>query len=198
MSRAKGEIRKEVLLRRDSLSQETRGLKDARIRTTLISLPEFREAGTVLLYASFRREADTLCIISHCLSIGKKVILPRVDRENTALILYEVRAMYELSRGYMGIPEPLLPEERRRDVTDSDLIVVPGVAFDRNCNRLGYGKGFYDRLLQDKGDRKVVALAYTDQILDALPAEPHDVQMDLVVTDEEVIVRPDRDMDLCS
>lgn len=187
MSRHKGAIRRELLLRRDSIAPETRRLKDSRIREALTSLPEFQSAGTVLLYASFRTEVDTFGIMSLCLSEGKLLLLPRVDRELTVLNLYEVRDLAELSPGYMTIPEPLLPEERRRQAQEADLIVVPGVAFDRGCNRLGYGKGFYDRLLQERNGRAVIALAYAEQVVDVLPSEPHDVRMDRIITDEEII-----------
>lgn len=187
MSRPKGDIRRDLLQLRDSLPAEIRKQKDERIRETLTCLPEFRSAQTVLLYASFRTEADTFGIMHTCLSEGKTLLLPRVVREDCSLRLYEIRDLSEVEPGYMGIPEPLPSDERLRDIGIADLVIVPGVGFDRSCNRLGYGKGFYDRLLTGREGKAVIGLAYAEQLLEALPSEPHDVRMDTIITDEEII-----------
>ena len=88
--------------------------------------------------------------------------------------------------GYFGVPEPPVSPDMVRDEGLPDLIVVPGVAFDRTCNRLGYGKGFYDKLLHRKGC-PAVAVAYEEQIAVSVPGESHDVRMNKIITDKGII-----------
>ncbi|GAB4389842.1 MAG: 5-formyltetrahydrofolate cyclo-ligase [Thermodesulfovibrionales bacterium] len=178
-------MREETLRRRDSIPPPVRRVKDASIRERLRALEEFVNAGTVLLYASFRSEVDTLEIISEAISSGKRVFLPRV--EGDVLGVYEVEGADELSAGFMGIPEPPALDGRRREAAQAEVIIVPGVAFDPLGWRLGYGKGYYDRLLSGAPGRPRVALAYEEQMAGALPHEEHDVGMDVIVTDRRVI-----------
>jgi len=158
------------------------------IRGTLFSLPEFLSAKTVLFYASFRSEVETLSLIRASLAMGKKVLLPHVDTKNSVLTLYEIKNMNELAPGYMGIPEPNLPDERYAVIDDADLALIPGAAFDLSGNRLGYGAGYYDNLLSGRSRRMpIIALAYDEQLVDSIPAEKHDVRVDIIVTDIRVI-----------
>lgn len=181
-------IRKEVLKIRDSLPPEIKAEKDASIRQRLFALPEFTSAGVIMLYASFRSEADTLRLLEDCISAGKRIMLPRVDKEERRLVVYEIDAMPELFPGFMGIPEPLKTEGRLRSVDAADLVVMPGAAFDISGNRLGYGAGYYDKLLSERTRKMpLVALAYEEQIVDAIPAEEHDVRVDMIVTDKRLI-----------
>jgi 5-formyltetrahydrofolate cyclo-ligase len=178
--------RKEVLSRRDAISPTTRREKSGRITERLLSIGEFRAVHTVLSYASFRSEVDTFGIIRHCIEHGVRVVLPRVDRATRTLRLYEIESLDDLSSGYWGIPEPHVPEARRRNVREMDLVIVPGAAFDEECNRLGYGGGYYDRLLSDR-TAPAVALAFEEQLLPQLPAEPHDIRMDAIITDMRTV-----------
>ncbi len=185
---AKETIRKEVLKNRDSLQPEIKAEKDALIRQRLFALPEFAAAKAILLYASFRSEADTLKILTGSLSAGKRILLPKVDKEKRILVLYEIEGPAELFPGFMGIPEPAATEGRMRSVDVADLVVIPGAAFDSRGNRLGYGAGYYDRLLSERAKKMpLVALAYEEQIVDVIPAEKHDVKVDMIVTDRRLI-----------
>lgn len=181
-------IRKELLRKRDELSPVVRSEKASLIRERLLSLPEFINAETVLFYASFRSEVETLDLIRESLQTGKKIVLPKVDRAKHMLMLYEIRHMGELTAGYMGIPEPVPGVDRLRSMEDIDLAIVPGAGFDVSGNRLGYGGGYYDILLAESR-RKIplIALAYEEQIVDAVAAEEHDVKVDIIVTDRSVI-----------
>ncbi|MDQ7787506.1 MAG: 5-formyltetrahydrofolate cyclo-ligase [Thermodesulfovibrionales bacterium] len=186
---AKEAIRKEVLKKRDSLKPEIRAEKDASIRERLFAMPEFVEAKLVLLYASFRSEADTLKILDGSLHMGKRIVLPKVDKENRRLVLHEIVGLPELFPGFMGIPEPLVMEGRMRGVDIADLVILPGVAFDPRGNRLGYGAGYYDILLSERTKKMpLVALAYEEQIVDCIPAEKHDVRIDMIITDQRLIL----------
>ncbi len=180
----KARLRKDILSRRDSLTRDSKEAKDSLIRERITGLPEFTSARSVLLYASFRSEADTIGLIRYCLQNNKVTVLPKVN--NGELLLYRINKMDELLPGNWGIPEPFVPEDRRVDVRDVDLVIVPGSAFDEQGNRLGYGKGFYDKLLKSKRS-PAIALSYEDQIVPALPAESHDVRMDKIVTDKRII-----------
>ena len=181
-------IRKEVLKKRDEISPDIKSVKNALIKERLFSLPEFINAKTVFFYASFRSEVETLSMIRESLKIGKKIVLPRVDKKRHRLMLYEIKDISELSPGYMEIPEPSLSGERLVSLDDIKLVIIPGAAFDYSGNRLGYGAGYYDILLSE-GERKipVIALAYEEQLVDSIPAETHDVKVDMIVTDKSVI-----------
>jgi 5-formyltetrahydrofolate cyclo-ligase len=181
-------IRKEVLKKRDSLLLEIKAEKDALISQRLFALPEFAETKVILLYASFRSEADTLKILADSLSIGRRILLPKVDKEKRRLVLYEIEGLQEVFPGFMGIPEPLVTAERMRSVDAADLVIIPGAAFDGKGNRLGYGAGYYDILLGERTkSMPLVALAYEEQIVDGIPAEKHDVKMDMIITDKRLI-----------
>jgi 5-formyltetrahydrofolate cyclo-ligase len=181
-------IREEVLWQRDHIPQEVRSVKNSLIREKIFLLPEFISSHTVLFYASFRSEIETSGMIRESLESGNRVLLPKVDREKKSLRLYEIRNINELSPGYMGIPEPSLSDERVVSPEDVDLVVIPGVAYDYSGNRLGYGAGYYDRLLSEtKKKVLVVAPAFEEQMVDQIPSEEHDVKVDIILTDKRII-----------
>ncbi len=184
----KRKIRKEVLRQRDSISADSKKAKDDSIKDILINTPEFKKAHSILFYASYKSEVDTFGIIKYSISVNKTIALPKVNIETSSLDIYEIKDLSELGIGYQNIPEPILPDDRILNVKDIDLIIVPGVAFDESCNRLGYGKGCYDKMLISKSS-PAIALAYEEQIIDSVPAEQHDIKMDKIITDKRVIVR---------
>jgi len=184
----KKELRKEILKKRDALSLTERKQKDILIRRRLFSMPEFKRAKRVLFYVSFGTEVETVGMIEESLQMGKKVVVPKVDKERRRLKLYEIRDIHELSPGYQGILEPSLPYGRLRDIGDIDLVIIPGVGFDCSGNRLGYGGGYFDILLSETKEKPpCIALAYREQIAGSLPSEFHDIKVDTVITDEVVI-----------
>jgi 5-formyltetrahydrofolate cyclo-ligase len=127
-------------------------------------------------------------MIEESLKMGKAVFVPKVDKMRHRLRVYEIRDIRELSPGYMGIPEPSLPDDRLRELKNVALVIVPGVCFDRSGNRLGYGAGYYDILLSHiKENVPFVALAYEEQLVDTIPDEGHDVRVDMIVTDGQII-----------
>jgi 5-formyltetrahydrofolate cyclo-ligase len=181
-------IREEVLRKRNHIPREVRSVKNLLIKERMISLPEFVSSHTILFYASFRSEAETSGMIKESIGAGKRVLLPKVDRENKKLWLYEIKDISELSPGYMGIPEPSLDDGRIVSPENIDLVVIPGAGFDYSGNRLGYGAGYYDRLLSETGGKLViVAPAFEEQIVDMIPAEGHDVKVNIIVTDKRIL-----------
>ena len=151
-------------------------------------LPEFKQASVVFFYASFRSEVETIPSINLALKQGKRVILPVVLRKDTRLALYEIFTIDELTPGYMGIPEPSQDGKEEVALKEIDLIIIPGAVYDRRGSRIGYGGGYYDRLLASMDrDIPIIAPAFKEQIVDDIPTEPHDKKVTIIVTDDEVI-----------
>lgn len=184
----KNDIRKEVLKKRDKISRDVKTIKDLSIKKRLFSLQEFMDAKIVFFYASFKSEVETLTMIKETLDMDKRVILPKVQREESGVRLYEIKDINELLPGYMGIPEPLSQNGYFLSLDEVDLIIIPGVAFDYSGNRLGYGGGYYDMLLAERQKKiPIIALAYEEQLVDKIPSEPHDIRIDMVITDKRLI-----------
>jgi 5-formyltetrahydrofolate cyclo-ligase len=179
----KDKIRKQVLEARFRLTPEQRRAKSAEIEANLFGLPEYRAAPMVLFYASFQSEVETHHMIRRALAEGKRVALPKVKGKE--LELFEIKSFdTEVLPGAWGIPEP--EGGRRVELKDIGLIVVPGAAFDGQGNRIGYGAGFYDKLLPFYTGR-TAALAFELQIVPAAPADAHDIPMQKIVTEKRII-----------
>ena len=189
----KKEQRREGLKRRSGLTGEERACAEERIRKALFALPQYQNAGRLLIYASYGEEVSTWELMEAALAAGKQVFCPRVEGAGS-MSFYRINGIKELASGFRGILEPPAQEWRKYRMLplpegETDLVVMPGAAFDRSCGRLGYGGGYYDRFLQTRDIRKI-ALGFACQILDALVQEPEDVRPDLIVTEREII-RPD-------
>ena len=189
----KASLRRAVLARRDASDAVYRSESSRRIADQLLKLPSFDSAAGVLAYLSFGSEFDTSAFVEAILKQGKLLVLPRVNRQLRRLELF---AMTDLARdvapGVWGIREPNPDRCDPATADQIDLILAPGVAFTSRCERLGYGGGFYDRLLSEWPLHRptVVAAAFRLQIVDALPIDPTDVPVDLVVTEDEIYERP--------
>ena len=183
----KSEIRKEILVKREALISADRREKSERIAQQLFELTEYKEAGSIFAFYSFGSEVDTVGIIEGALKAGKAVALPRcVDDKN--MVFHYVEKLSELKPGFKGIMEP--GEELPMALSEPDIIIVPGVAFDGEMNRIGYGRGYYDRFF--KGLPLYVpriALAFELQIVPEIPYETLDATMDMIITEEKVIKR---------
>ncbi len=184
----KEEIRKEFLAKRNRLVPEDIYSKSRVISGKLFSLQEFIRAETVMFYVSFQKEVRTDEMIIEALK-DKRVAVPAV--KGGGLAVFEV-ADYDGSfeKGSFGIPEP--KEGHRKLVKQEviDLVIVPGVVFDKHGGRIGFGKGYYDRFL--KGLREinrnahVIGLAFEMQVVEELKLEKNDVKMDKVITEKEI------------
>jgi len=183
----KAGIRKELLSKRDNIPPVVRRAKNRMICARLLSLDEFRKASVIFFFASFRTEVDTTEMIKSSLFSGKRVLLPKVDKDRHELLLYEIRDFGELAPGYMGIPEPPV-SENQMSINDADIVIIPGAGFDASGNRIGYGGGYYDRLLSGlQKNIPVVAPSFEEQLVDVLPSEPHDIRVQMIVTDRRLI-----------
>ena len=187
---AKAALCRAVLRRRDALPEGERALLGGRIVAAILDLPAYENAGVVLAYASFGTEIQTDGFLRRVLSDGKVLLVPRVERGG--LGLYEVRdPAGDLAPGTWGIREPKPERCPSVDPDGVDFALVPGVAFDRRARRLGYGGGFYDRLLAGglPGETPLVSGAFGVQILAEVPTDPHDAPVDLVVTESDTYKR---------
>lgn len=153
------------------------------IEERLFALPEFAAARIILFFASFRSEVRTDLMIRRALRAGKRVILPRVA--GAELELCEIHDFdRDTAPGAWGIPEPTTAAAVA--FAGIELILVPGAAFDEQGNRIGYGAGFYDKLLA-ACTKTTVALAFENQIVPEIPAASHDVPVHLIVTEKRII-----------
>lgn len=188
----KAALRRAVLAARDALSADARAALDVRITERLLALPALARARCVLAYLSFGSEFDTRGVLAHLFEHGVPVALPRVNRQSKRLELYFVDDLAaDTVPGVWGIREPDPQRCRVADASAIDLVLAPGVAFTRCGERLGYGGGFYDKLLGGWAPRPtVIAAAYDLQLVDALPTSDDDVPVDAVVTESAVFTRP--------
>lgn len=176
-------MRREIIAARDALSDSIRCAQGQSIRAVLQALPALIAARTLLVTLPFRSEWDTRPLVEQALRAGKRVALPRVDRVARMLRLHAITDLgSDLVAGNLGIPEPrqTLPGV---DPGEVDWVLVPGVAFDACGRRLGYGGGFYDRLLPLlRPDAPRIAGAFDVQLVDEVPVGPHDLPVDAVVS----------------
>lgn len=173
----KNVLRRSIASKITALNFEDRILESQKVMAKVEHLPEFQSANTIMCYHSMSNEVSTHEAIARWRKT-KTVVLPRVKGDNLMLFEYSPE---KLVAGKYGIFEPAL-DCRPVDLKEIDLIIVPGVGFDTKCNRMGHGKGYYDRLLGEKGDIKLIGVAFDCQIVDYVPHCSHDVSMDKVIT----------------
>jgi 5-formyltetrahydrofolate cyclo-ligase len=184
LAERKRDIRRSVLHERDALLEEDRRARSAAITERLMALPELRTSRTVMAFWWFGSEVDTSGLIEALHAVGKRVVLPRVDGREVAAVVYVPGD--PTTQTSFGAMEPTSAEIVRP--TEIDVVIAPGVAFDRNGGRIGYGGGFYDRFLRTvRADTPVIGLAFAVQLVDEIPRGEHDRLVDVVVTEEELI-----------
>lgn len=184
----KSKIRKEILGLRNQKSEDELEERSRRIWKRLFLTPEFKKAKTIMFYVSTGSEVRTESMIREAMELGKRIAVPAVEIEEHSLKVCELKDCdAELAPGAFGILEPRKECRREVPLADIDLVIVPGIAFDRNGIRIGYGKGFYDKLMPSINGARILGLAYDFQLLPALPEEDHDVRVDKIVTESGVL-----------
>lgn len=166
---------------RSSLDGDTVRKKSDEIFKKVSKTKEFLDAENVMVYMSLGNEVCADKLIKHALEMGKNVIVPVMV--NDEIIPCKIDNIDNLKIGRFGIREP---EDRRVWQGGIDLVIVPGVGFDKKGGRIGFGKGYYDRFLEKKPSKKI-ALAYSFQIVDDTFSGEHDIPMDKIITEEELI-----------
>ncbi|MCI8668245.1 MAG: 5-formyltetrahydrofolate cyclo-ligase [Lachnospiraceae bacterium] len=184
----KSEARRQAKAARNSLSDSEVSAHSRCIFDKLTALREYRDSSRILAYADCNREVATADFIQICLNDGKHVALPRVTAAG-CMDFYEIHDLSELIPGSFGIPEPvgnrmLLPEP-----DSSVLMLLPGLAFDHFCHRVGYGGGYYDRYLMDKSWIFTVAVCHEVQLMAEIITEEHDISPDLLITENRTLYK---------
>lgn len=186
----KQSLRQSIIAARQKLAAAEREAFSRSISVRISALKPCQSASTVLGYMSFGAEFDTTAWVQQVLLDGKQLLLPRVNRDSKELDLYQVTDLqHDLAPGAWDIPEPL-PERCRKvdSLNEIDFILLPGVAFARDGSRLGYGGGFYDKLLARMPHQPVlVAAAFGMQLVPQIPQEATDRKVEWLVTEQETI-----------
>ncbi|HQC70595.1 MAG TPA: 5-formyltetrahydrofolate cyclo-ligase [Sedimentibacter sp.] len=182
---SKSKIRKRILNVRNNMSKEDVKKNSNAIMDKITSLDIYKHSKVVFIYMDFKNEVMTSNLIKRMLSEKKRVVIPYTDSINTVLIPSEITKESDLKQNSFGYFEPksILPV----NIEEIDLVIVPGVVFDKNLNRIGFGKGYYDKILNRlKPSAKKIALAHDFQVLEDIPAEEHDVKMDMIITEKNI------------
>lgn len=182
----KSTLRDKVLRERNKLDTQTWQNKTERIINSFLKLDEYKRASYIHTYISMndRREVSTDSLINTMLRSGREVIVPITNFKEGTLSHSILTDFSELKPNKWGVREPVFFNEAK--ISDLDLVIVPMAAADRSGNRLGYGKGFYDRFLSKINAFKV-GLVFSDFLFDDIPIEPFDEKLDAIITDSEVI-----------
>jgi 5-formyltetrahydrofolate cyclo-ligase len=169
-----------MLEKRNSQSLDDNTRRSTFAQEHIIKSEEFQYAKIIGAYFAAGSEVKTDLLIGEAKRLGKVVALPRTEKE--MIHFYEMSSTRELSLGRFGVMEPPLT----RPVGRIDLLVVPGIAFDKKGYRLGYGKGYYDCYLSGKKPQFTIGLAYNFQLLESLPHDAHDVKVDAIATEDGI------------
>ena len=177
----KRDIRKYVLSYRDGISVHKWEENSHLIYKKVTTHPFFLEASVIYCYVDYRNEVGTESIIRKAWELGKRVAVPKVDGEQ--MNFYYISDFTDLREGYRKILEP----DVRFPANDTHaLVIMPGVAFDRNRNRIGYGKGFYDKFMDKHLGFQTIAIAFECQIIDAIAVDSFDYRPDVLITEEQI------------
>ncbi len=177
-------LRNELSKSLKRINRAARRKKSTKIVQKLIRLSFFKRACRILAYAALPAEVQTQGFIEKALRLQKTVYLPRIHGKTGKMAIYQIKNWSnDLRKGTYGILEPKALPSRKGKVSSLDLIVVPGLGFDRKGRRLGRGGGFYDRFLAKAKHVKKIGLAFREQLLREIPAEANDIRMDKVITD---------------
>ncbi|HOK80209.1 MAG TPA: 5-formyltetrahydrofolate cyclo-ligase [bacterium] len=182
----KAEIRKQILDIMKKMTNQEWKENSEKIFTNLTSVPEYSRCWVLMSYVSFDKEVNTIPIISDCLAKARTVCVPKIDWKNFSMVPVQIFNEDDIDFS-QKIPQPF--SDAYIAISEIELVIVPGIAFDKNCNRLGRGKGFYDRFLATCNAIKI-GLAFDFQILEQIPVNENDIQMDIIVTETRIIRKP--------
>jgi len=182
MEPSKSEMRARISAAREALSPEDAAGRSERIRRRVLDVPEVRAAASVFAYVSCGKEVDTHGLIRDLIAAGKTVLAPLITGDGI-MEAHRIAALGDLAPGKFGILAPRTPS---LFAETPDVTICPGVAFSRRGDRLGRGKGFYDRFLAGHPGTFAIGLAYSIQVVEGVPATPEDRRVDLLVTEDGI------------
>lgn len=192
MQSSKDVIREKAFIIRNGLSEGQRTENSRIIKDRLQSLIEFKKSETIMCYIDFKSEVMTKEFIIEALMAKKKIVVPVVVKKEDSSLHIEVSAIENIDSGLeksnFGILEPKKKLIRLIDPKEIDLAVIPGVAFDIQRHRIGYGKGLYDRFLTQLSDNCMkIGICFEAQVQENIPHETHDILMDMIITENRII-----------
>ena len=173
-------LRREISAQKRAMTAQEIEQASARLAEKFYESELYRNAHSIYAYLSYNQEVRTEPIIRRALKDGKRVAVPKVFGDDMKFLW--INNLYDIAPGAYNIPEPIADGPEADD--DFALILMPGLAFDPEGHRLGYGGGFYDRYLANHHHHKLVALCYGFQMFDHLETEAHDIPVDLVIADQ--------------
>ena len=173
----KKELRARIRARKRQMTPEEIALRSEKLRQALLETDRYRAAETIYGYLPYNQEVRTVPILEQALRDGKQVAVPKVFGDTMRFIL--LPDLSRVAAGYAGIPEPV--DDGPEAADPHALVLMPGLAFDREGHRIGYGGGFYDRFLAEEPEHPTVALCYYFQLFPHLDVEAFDVPVDLVL-----------------
>jgi 5-formyltetrahydrofolate cyclo-ligase len=178
----KAELRRQIKEKKRQLTKDEMLENSQIIIEKLMSQPEYQTSSRLYAYVSYNQEVSTHTLIEMALQDGKTVLVPKVYGD--VMKYHEIHSMQELKPGAYGILEPECEEP---DYVHEGLLLLPGLAFDYNRHRMGYGGGFYDKYLSEYPNHTKIALAYDFQLLRTIPEEEHDIPADMIITEQHII-----------
>jgi 5-formyltetrahydrofolate cyclo-ligase len=183
----KKEIRSTILKKRNSMFFSEVLAKSKLIKERVFHTNEFKAAKTILFYVSYDNEVYTHEMIKESLDIKKQVVVPKTDMNNRTILCSALTRWDDLLEGAYNILEPRQECLNEVSLESIDLIIIPGIAFDCQGNRIGHGMGYYDGLLKKKTNANCLGLAFELQIVEKIPTELHDIKVEKIVTEERII-----------
>lgn len=182
-NKTKNFIRKKIKVVLKNIPTEIKIKNNKIIAEKLLSLAEFKKAKGVMFYISKGDEVNTHMAIKEAIKLGKDVAAPKII--NKKIIPFKIYSFADLSIGKFSILEPLKNKKIKK--SRIDLFVIPGIAFDIFCNRVGYGYGYWDKFLNDVDKKSIIGLAFDIQIVKKISTEPHDITISKIITEKRII-----------
>ena len=180
---SKKDIRRRVLAERNFITEKEWREKSHRIYEKVVTHPFFLHAEEIYCYVDYKNEVATRDIIETAWNLGKKVAAPKIVSD--VMEFYYIHDFKELASGYCQIMEPVT-----RQIANGDnvMVIMPGAAFDKSRNRIGYGRGFYDHYLEKHTGFHTLALAFELQFVENIPVDQYDVKPEVIVTEDKIYV----------
>jgi 5-formyltetrahydrofolate cyclo-ligase len=184
----KKELRNKFLNIRRNLEISYSSLKSDEILATIKKLPCYQKANTVMFYLSFDGEVITDNMIEQSFQDGKNVAVAAIkNNDKTEMGAFKISNINQATDNVMGIRQPKINNSLELDKQNIDLVFIPGIVFDVNCYRIGYGKGFYDKWLTEISRDKTIGLCYDFQIINRVPVEEFDIRLGMIISEERVV-----------
>ncbi|HHY73014.1 MAG TPA: 5-formyltetrahydrofolate cyclo-ligase [Bacillus bacterium] len=183
----KVEMRRLMQQKLKEVPSDVMGRWSSEIAVHLYNLHDWVEADTIGITISRSREVDTRAIIEKGWGLGKRIVVPKCEPETRGMTFRVLQSFEQLEVVYYGLEEPKEAETKAISLNEIDLLIVPGLVYNKTGYRVGFGGGYYDRFLSNYNGR-TAALAFEVQLVEELPIEPHDMPVDSIITNEQVVL----------